>query len=140
MPSLIDLLVDTRDQITGKDMNQNQKLQLAFYVLMILGAGEVLGALIIGIYIDKYDSKKAAKLNILIMIVTILATFLTIHNHKSSYQMYAMGGLWGFLDGTINVHLMQVLGFEFEKYQFGEPYCVFFLVQGIATISCRLIQ
>lgn len=93
-----------------------------------------------GYFIDKNDSRLGARINLFIMIVTVLVTFFIIHWTEFSFAIYVMGGLWGLQDGAMNVHIMQALGFEFQVYKNGEPFGVFNIVQGSAAFIIGIIQ
>ena len=52
--------------------------------------------------------------------------------------MYTFTFSWGFMDGVVNTHTQQLLGFEFETSQ--DPFSVFTSVQAFATVIFQLSQ
>ena len=51
---------------------------------------------------------------------------------------YLMCFLWGYQDGSINIHIFQILGFEFKNQI--EPFSVFNLVQGFSIFVGEFAQ
>lgn len=91
-----------------------------------------------GWFIDKFDPRKGTLVNILIIIITISVTLASIGASKFNWLSYLMSFMWGIADGTINIHTLQTLGFEFNSHS--EPFGVFNLVQGISVFTFQNIQ
>ena len=114
-------------------LKENQKDQYALFTLVGFGFGEVFGAFFMGWFIDKFDPRKGTLMNILIIILTISVTLASIGASRFNWLSYLMSFMWGIADGTINIHTLQTLGFEFNSHS--EPFGVFNLVQGISVFT-----
>ena len=55
-----------------------------------------------------------------------------IHNNEQNGLIYLFTGAWGFMDGAVNTHTQQLLGFEFDTSC--DPFSVFTSVQAIGTV------
>ena len=65
-------------------------------------------------------------------------TCYSVHMDKYNYMTFIMTFVWGYLDGAINIHSFQILGFEFASKSL--PFGVFNLVQGICVFAMQEIQ
>jgi len=65
-------------------------------------------------------------------------TCVSVRMGKYNYMTYIMTFIWGYLDGAINIHTFQILGFEFASKSL--PFGVFNLVQGICVFVMQEIQ
>ena len=106
--------------------------------MIAFGVGEVVGGLLMGWFIDKYDSKKATILNLFIVFAMTAVTLESIISQKFNYLTFITTFLWGLQDGTFNTHTFQVLGSEFETQS--EPFGVFSLVQGLSVFCFCMLQ
>ena len=97
--------------------------------MVILGFGEVIGGYLMGIVIDRYDAKIGSIKNVIIAIVMSATTIASCKMLEYNYMSFIMCFVWGYLDGAINIHCFQILGFEFSNKS--EPFGVFNFVQGI---------
>ena len=61
-----------------------------------------------------------------------------IHNNEQNGLIYLFTGAWGFMDGAVNTHTQQLLGFEFDTSC--DPFSVFTSVQAIGTVIFQLSQ
>lgn len=64
----------------GLNLTDNEKVQYGLFTIIGLGVGEVLGSFFMGWFIDKFNAKRAAALNLLIMILTILVSCYSINS------------------------------------------------------------
>lgn len=106
-----------------EDISPNEKLSKCQFAIVALGAGEMLGGLIVGKIIDVYSSKIAVFTNLtIIVIMTALSIwFIIIDNYN--VLTFFMTFFWGLQDAALNTHSSQMLGFEFATNV--EPYSIF---------------
>jgi hypothetical protein len=72
------------------------------------------------------------------MLLMILITIWFLIANKFNFVAFLMCFIWGFCDGGVNTHTLEMLGFEFETNV--EPYSVMNLLQAIGAVICLLIQ
>jgi predicted MFS family arabinose efflux permease len=99
--------------------------------MVAFGFGEVIGGFLIGIIIDKIGSKKTSIVNVIIILVLINVTAFSVNSNKYDWITFLMCFLWGFQDSSLNIHIFQILGFEFISQS--EPFGVLNIMQGIAA-------
>ncbi len=63
--------------------------------MVAFGIGEVVGAIIIGIIIDKIGSKKTSIVNILIILILINVTAVSVYSEKYDWMTFLMCFIWG---------------------------------------------
>jgi len=103
--------------------------------MVLFGAGEVLGCFFIGFFVDKFGSKFAVIVNVLIILAMSGVTFGFIYLFEFNALAWVMCFLWGFQDSAINTHTGEMLGFEFDDNF--TPFSLFNIWQ---SISCFVFQ
>lgn len=64
--------------------------------MVVFGLGELLGCFFIGYIVDKYGSKLAALVDVLIIVLQTLLTLLFLWSNQFNWLAYAMCFAWGF--------------------------------------------
>ena len=122
--NLMDLMQKT---IHGTSEEQFEKSN---YAMIMFGIGELLGCFFIGYIVDKFGSRPASYVNIVIMGSMGANTVLYCLKYEFGVLAYLMCFLWGFQDSAINTHSQEILGFEFNNNS--EPFSVYNILQCIA--------
>ena len=65
------------------------------FAMVALGAGEVLGCIFIGQVIDRYGSKIASVINVILIASTTLISLFFLSVNRFNYLAYMMTFLWG---------------------------------------------
>ena len=91
--------------------------------MIAFGAGEILGCFFIGFIVDKFGSRKAALVNVVICLVMTGVTLAFLLVNQYNALAYVMCFMWGIEDSATNTHLQEMLGFEFANNS--EPYSVY---------------
>ena len=115
--NLVEIMSHT---IEGDDQTKFKNSMLA---MVFFGVGEILGCFFIGTIVDRFGSRVASFMNILIMVAMTAVTFTFCLLWEFSWLAYLMCFLWGFQDSAINTHSGEILGFEFDSNS--EPYAVY---------------
>lgn len=76
-----------------------------------LGAGEIFGALLIGVMVDKFGSKKTVLLNLILLVLSIGTTIIVLNLEASIALTVLMSFFWGTHDGCLTSHSSEMLGF-----------------------------
>ena len=111
-------------QLPGK--SDTDQLQSALFGLVAFGVGEVIAGFIHGLLIDKIGSRATTFVNMSIILVVIIVTELSLYQLEYNWLSFLMCFLWGLEDGTQNIFLFQMLGYEFGAL--GDPYAVFTII------------
>lgn len=96
--------------------------------MVAFGFGEVFGGLLHGLLIDKIGSKKTVFVNILIVTLTFASTLYSTYKAEYNAWSFLMCYCWGYLDGSNNIFIFQVLGNEFDNEQETEAFGIFNLL------------
>ena len=138
MISPIIILQIESDPVLGPgSKHQSDKFRLSLLAMTSFGIGEFCGSYLIGFIIDRLNSKRAT---IFIMLNIFLMTIITLKAiNITSYGLltFLMTFFWGLQDASINVHLFQLLGFEFENAT--EPFGAFLMIQGLSTFFFQIL-
>lgn len=118
-------------------MEENEKDQYALFTLIVFGFGEIFGAFFMGWFIDKFNSKRGALLNMAIITFMTLITLISVSIERFNWLSFVMSFLWGIQDGMINIHTLRTLGFEFISHS--EPFGVFNLFNGLSVFVFQII-
>ena len=86
--------------------------------------------------VDRVSSKAGVYVNLINIVLVWLASFLMIRENHEGFLVYFFTFSWGFMDGAVNTHTQQMLGFEFETSQ--DPFSVFTSIQAIGTVIFQL--
>ena len=121
----------------GDDKSDNDKLQLALFGMVAFGFGEVIGGFIHGLIIDQVGSRASIKVNLLVMVVTFSATLWSLNDMHYNNYTFLMCFMWGYEDGTVNIFIFQLLGFEFGGI--GDPFAIFTFLQGLSVFCFDLL-
>lgn len=103
--------------------------------MVLFGVGEVLGCFFVGYFIDKFGSKFAVLVNLLIILAMSGVTFAFIMIYEFNSLAWIMCFLWGFQDSAVNTHTSEMLGFEFD-----DNYTPFSLFNVWQSLSCFIFQ
>lgn len=76
--------------------NEDDRLSLSSYPMILFGFGEIFGCFFIGKIVDKYGSKKAGYANVLIMLCMAIITIIYCIIFQFGAMAYLMCFLWGF--------------------------------------------
>lgn len=82
--------------------------------MVIFGVGELLGGLTQGYIIDYVGSKKTCFYNVVLIAIQGVVTIISIDQMQYNWMTFLMCFIWGFQDSSINTHVNQICGFEFE--------------------------
>jgi hypothetical protein len=67
----------------------------------------------------------------------VAITLLNIHVLKYDVLSFLMTGMWGFLDGSLNTHVNNNLGFQFDTVS--EPFAVLGMLSGVSVFAMELV-
>ena len=109
-----------------ENISDTQQLSKCLFALVWLGVGEAISGLLMGTIIDCVGSKNACLANIAMLVITIIISLYQIVHDEYGIVSYISCFIWGFQDGIVGTHCMQMLGFEFGNS--ADPYGVFTLV------------
>lgn len=123
--------LDNDPNYADLDLEENEKDQYALIIMIAFGFGEVFGAFFMGWFIDTFNPKRGAVMNMGIIIVMTLITLISISIEKFNWLSFVMSFFWGIQDGMVNIHTLQTLGFEFTSHS--EPFGVFNLFNGLSV-------
>ena len=62
---------------------------------------------------------------------TVIFTIIYLSRPEYNWLVFFMAFLWGFQDGSVNTHCLEILGFEFDEQI--EPFSIFMLINCIAV-------
>ena len=122
---------------TIPDEDEDVQLTAGLYALSVLGVGEMVGSLLMGQIVDKLTNKLGCITNMINVILVWLISFEMIRVEEPGFIVYLFTFAWGFMDGAVNTHTTQILGFEFDTAQ--DPFSVFTFVQALGTVAFQLI-
>ena len=126
--------------LQNPDLDEDHQISKALYGMVAFGVGEVFGGFLHGLLIDRIGSKKAVLVNICILIIVIAATELSLNSLEYNYLTFIMCFCWGYEDGSQNIFLFQLLGFEIDKSMQEEAFGCFNVMQGLSVFSFQMIQ
>jgi MFS family permease len=106
--------------------------------MVSLGVGEIVGAIGMGMIVDKIGSKKSCWVNIFLVILQTGAVLLFLYIDEYNWVAFLMTFLWGVQDSSISIHLDAILGFEFETNK--EPFACDILMESITAFSFEILQ
>lgn len=112
--------------------DSSDQLIASLLALSVLGLGEMVGSLAMSMIVDKISNKAGVYTNVINMIFVWLFSFLMIRENTQGILIYTFTFSWGFMDGAVNTHTQQILGFEFDTSQ--DPFSVFTSVQAVGTV------
>lgn len=101
--------------------------------MVLFGFGELIGSYLQGYIIDRWNTKKATLSIILFVSMMIMVTITAIKWNSYGFITFFMTFLWGLQDSSMNVHLFQILGFEFDTA--AEPFSVYLMMQGLSIFG-----
>ena len=116
----------------------NKQNELAFFIMALLGGGEILGGNFVAFFRDKIGNKVAYVVQIILMIVAFCIIIVYNHKNRHGYLAYLMTFSWGFQDAGLNCLMRSLLGFEFDDQS--TPFSVFNFVQSLFVFVCQIIQ
>ena len=105
------------------DGDDHLKFKHSNLAMVLFGIGEILGCFVIGYIVDRFGSRVASVMNIVIMISMTLVTVIYCVVWQFSWVAHLMCFLWGFQDSALNTHSGEILGFEFDNNS--EPFSVY---------------
>lgn len=105
--------------------------------MVSLGAGEILGAISMGIVVDIIGAKKACWINVTLIVIQTLLVIAFLIINEYSWLAYAMAFMWGVQDSSISIHLDAILGFEFESNK--EPFSCDVLIESITAFTFEIL-
>ena len=120
------------------NLDDNHKTRLALFGMIAFGFGEMFGGYIMGVFIDNLGSKVGSVKCIILCILTTAITYISIDVNEYNYVSYTMCFFWGYFDGCINIHCLQIMGFQFVSKS--EPFAVFNIVQGLTIFLMQVLQ
>ena len=105
------MVLQLRDR---NDLSEKEKESYALYGMVCFGFGEVFGGIMMGHIIDRYGSKMGSLKNVVLIVIMTATTYGSLCILEYNYLSFIMCFTWGYLDGAINIHSYQILGFEFD--------------------------
>ena len=97
----------------------------------------MVGSLLMGQIVDKISNRAGCITNIINVVLVWAISFEMIQLNKPSFLSFLFTFMWGFMDGAVNTHTTQILGFEFDTAQ--DPFSVYTFVQGIGAFTFQII-
>jgi len=94
---------------------KSQKDSFSLIVMVCFGFGEIIGGFFTGYILKKFGHKKTTLVQAVIVFITFLLVVLSVATSKVGYLIFMMSILFGAMDAGINIHLFNILGFEFES-------------------------
>ena len=67
-----------------------------------------------GLIVDKISSKVGSITNIINVVLVWAISFEMVQMNEHNVLVYIFTFAWGFMDGAVNTHTTQILGFEFD--------------------------
>ena len=107
-------LVATIVARTVPEKPENEQIAASLYALSVLGVGEMIGSIFMGLVVDKLSSKVGCVVNMINVVLVWAISFMQIQANKDNALVYVFTFIWGFMDGAVNTHTTQILGFEFD--------------------------
>ena len=89
----------------------NKINQKAIFAMVALGVGELIGGQIIGQVVDRWGSKKASLVNVLLMVIQTAVIMAFLINDTYGWLAFATAFFWGLQDSALCTHSQQILGF-----------------------------
>lgn len=83
--------------------------------MVVFGFGEVSASIIFGLLIDSVGAKSVSLLNATLAVCTTAFTLIQISRDKFDTFTFLTCFMWGLHDCATNVHLNQILGFQFAN-------------------------
>lgn len=77
------------------DKETSHKFELSMLAMVSLGVGEIVGAIGMGMIVDKIGSKKSCWVNIVLVILQTLAVLLFLYIGEYNWIAFLMTFLWG---------------------------------------------
>lgn len=116
--NLVEMMTAT---IGGDDHYQFKWSMLA---MVGFGFGEIFGGFIVGYVVDKWGSKNAILVNLVIIIAMFAVTIGFILDFQFNALAWIMCFLWGLQDSGVNTQVQEMLGFEFDNAS-SEPFSIY---------------
>jgi hypothetical protein len=91
-----------------------------------------------GMIIDKFGPVRGSYQNCLNILIMIAVTLFNLHILEFDVLTYLMTFCWGWLDGSLNIHCNQNLGFQFDNMS--DAFAVLGMLNGLAVFAMELIQ
>jgi predicted MFS family arabinose efflux permease len=107
------------------------------FAMVAFGFGEIFGGLIIGQIVDRKNSKVASLFNLGFVAFTTVLTIIYLSIRQYNLFVFFMAFMWGFEDGAVNTHCLEMLGFEFEDNTI--PFSIFSLFEAMAVFVFQII-
>lgn len=89
---------------TIPDKSDSDQLVASLLALSVLGAGEMVGSLIMAQVVDRLSSRAGVILNVINVVLVWLFSFLMISQNTEGALVYLFTFSWGFMDGAVNTH------------------------------------
>ncbi|CDW80279.1 major facilitator superfamily protein [Stylonychia lemnae] len=124
--------------ISLTDDDSQSQFKKAMLAMVALGVGEMMGGQIIGLVVDKVNSKVACIVNLVIMIVMFAFTFGFLVDYRYTWLTFVMTFLWGLQDSAVNTHVFEMLGFEFDNND--DAFAIYSLIQSLASFIFQFSQ
>lgn len=99
------------------------------YAMTAFGLAEVVGAPLMGYFIDTLTTKYANFCTIIVSVLTAVVTAWNLTHLTFGPMSYLMCAMWGLQDAFIEIINYRCLGFEFESNS--TPFGIFNTVQGL---------
>eukprot|EP00347_Sterkiella_histriomuscorum_P022843 403336943 len=120
------------------DHNDQSQFKKAMLAMVAFGVGEMIGGQIIGQVVDKVSSKAACVVNLGIMIVMMAFTFAFLGVYEYGWLPFLMCFFWGLQDSSVNTHVFEMLGFEFDNSD--DAFAIYSLMQSIISFVFQFSQ
>ena len=70
----------------------------------VLGIGEMIGSIFMGLVVDKIGSKVGCIVNMICVVIVWAVSFMQIQANEDNILVYIFTFVWGFMDGAVNTH------------------------------------
>ena len=114
------------------------KTSKGLMALVFFGVGEITGSQVMGQIIDKFGPVRGSYQNCLNIIVMVIIMEINIHVLKFDVYSFLMTFAWGWLDGSLNIHVNSHLGFQFENVS--DAFAVLGILNGLGVFFMQLVQ
>lgn len=119
--------------------DNNRKIEYSFYCMIVLGLGELIGALFISPTLDRFHPLVSIMLFTVTFLGSVAITYYANMYWKFGLIWFASSFLWGMSDSQSNIILCVLCWTEFGGAK-KEAMAIFKSVQSVAIFLCFMLQ
>ena len=117
------LLMSKSMEIDYREWNDNKKLSMALYAMILLGVGEVVGSNAAGYIQDKFGPLAGLKFAMLSTAIAYLFIFAAVSIFRFNWLMFGMTFFYGLQDASLQNFISCLCAFQFDSQL--TPFAVF---------------